>query len=334
MSDQCRDVLVQGVFNEFKFTDESQYREAIKIALQAEDEILRKRASGEEVGLDISIPLAKKILEIGAQAGREKEELEYVKKMYKADTARDVDLNTATWVSQKIASKTIIDAWRDCMIKRGGGLQMELIGDERRDFLLVLNHTPSQESDPDLVISGVTLSGPIQMSGSINLAQGRTIGRFSSLSQAFSRTGREAAAIAIDFSGAPGVQRFLPPGGPDKEIKLFSFDIVVYTGEAPPSDHPYSWYMANGDQGFWYRIDPANVRDPENLCSNFPFAQLSKILDVGWRPVDNYPEFQKNCRSISVKGEGRFVLLSIRPNDPHLANHYRLRFEATAEVTR
>src|SRR5262245_39490917 len=83
-ADRCGDALAKGR-TLLEYSSDTSFREALKTALSWNRDQLRKRAQGSETSAEISIPLAKKLLEVGGEHSGYKKEYDRLVEQYRSN---------------------------------------------------------------------------------------------------------------------------------------------------------------------------------------------------------------------------------------------------------
>jgi len=213
--DHCNAILLGGVFNEHRVKEHVEYRHSIRdFLLTASYEEVK---NARKAGLDLSLPIVDVPLGLGANFDEATLRKWQSTHKHLLSTAAASKRNYE--VVQKLASKEIVHAWRECMIschasQEGKRIQLEIrgaTGKENEEFVASVSYTPKSGTDPDkVIIKNIQFTGAMP-NDEVVLKAGTTVGQFSSVSQAYRRKGVEPVTIVIDFTDSPAV--FVTLGG-------------------------------------------------------------------------------------------------------------------------
>lgn len=271
---QCSDILQQGIFNTLSYENVTEYQSDLVFVLSHSKKEMEQLKSKKDERLTLKI---KKLFDLGFSSDSEDEQVRQLAEQLKIDQRSSIQFSNLTNVSLKVVSKDIVSAWENCERSKGA-LSTEIIGKPKNgdQFIVVVSYRAVAATDPNkLKITNVSITGA-DVVGNTVLAQGATLGGFSSLSQVLRRSGREAVAIVVDFEGAKSLVASLdqmPPETPPELPPSTKEETILPTTRSftPPK-------IGKGDADFNTGADdPMKVRADAKLNI---FEERSIILQL------------------------------------------------------
>ena len=168
----------------------------------------------------------KKLLSFGLAGESEHKELEQFKHLLEINEQLAWKSRTYEHIKLRIANKEIVRAWLECKKNSARGVQLNIAGDTNSEngfFIVNLDNMPLRESDSDLVVTGIQVTGA-KLKGEGTLKKGAKLKRFSGLSEIFRREESAAVSISVTFDKAKTVSvsrpAIAPPKAPKETIKI------------------------------------------------------------------------------------------------------------------
>ena len=157
--DKCQDVLNQGVFETFEFDNAQTFDNQFDSWINSEKFSSFLSSSGDDFGLEIPIP----DLPINLGFGSTSERVNEFRDIYNNKVSIDNKKIIRQYLTQKVASKTIIDSWSKCISETKGsakGLIYEVKNDFNSQYLTI-----AVRWVPSMTINDATISGKITIVG-------------------------------------------------------------------------------------------------------------------------------------------------------------------------
>lgn len=210
MSDQCKDILSNGIFDEFRYENYSHFYKDLKTIFIHNYSELRTKKYDKDTSISL---LILKLLNLGANRSQSKKEYETLQHFFYKASEKEFYARLSVIVEQKIVSPVIVNAWKECMRHRPKGATINILkGDTGTwenpnvDFLARITYIPTTASYPQVIeITSYSILGA-EFIGNQFLNAGAVIPAFTSLTQSFRRTGRGGIVIAVNFT-----DREIPP---------------------------------------------------------------------------------------------------------------------------
>jgi len=186
---QCLKIALEAdVTDTYKFENSSEYRKTLNLAFTLNEETLKSVAQGGQAGLDIPIPMAKGLLQIGAQGSVQKDTMDSIRRKVGLSDTKTLDTSSYQWVTEHLQGKTKKELASLCP-RGSNALTHSMVpeGYPNDQFLVTLSNFPQDDSDPDRKISWVAISPNIKFIGNEYFKKGAQIKKHNTLPQSFKR---------------------------------------------------------------------------------------------------------------------------------------------------
>jgi hypothetical protein len=110
-ADRCRDILKQGIFNQFKTLNQGNYSSRLKDAMCQSSNSSSGNSTGG--GLSVGIPIDGVPVKFGGDY--DQKHVDELKQNYCRQTSSSLDSGDLQWIMQQIASQEVVAAWSHCM---------------------------------------------------------------------------------------------------------------------------------------------------------------------------------------------------------------------------
>jgi hypothetical protein len=206
-ADRCSDILWQGIYDQLNYESGEEFQKDFRFVLNMNREEREKYLKEREGSLTIGL---KAILSLGLAGGDTEEAFRELKENLSIDQSLVWHSKSFQKLQLKLVNRDIVEAWKACMLKPGGGIQLEIIGDkndETGNFIVQVNWTPNNKelATKSVKVTQVTITGATPK-GATTLEEGSEIQPYSGLSQIFARNGKEEVNILINFDGHPAAR--------------------------------------------------------------------------------------------------------------------------------
>lgn len=150
-SDQCSDILMQGIKDEYNFTSSQNIQEATYQAVCHKKHSNRESSSG--FSFSIPLPELKSILGFGSSNSN----ISSKRSDFCNTTSTNINKDTATNFAKSVANPLIVKAWESCMSSRGLYCQSENLGNNH--FKVKVTWNPSVIADAPIIQGDLTVIG-------------------------------------------------------------------------------------------------------------------------------------------------------------------------------
>ena len=156
MSDQCKDILSNGIFDEFRYENYSQFYKDLKTIFIHNYSELRTKEYDKDASISLVIP---KLLSLGANQSQSKKEYENLQHFFYSSSEKEFYARLAVIIEQKIVSPVIVNAWKECMKDRPEGTTINILGGDNigtwenpnADFLTRITYIPTTATFPQVI---------------------------------------------------------------------------------------------------------------------------------------------------------------------------------------
>jgi hypothetical protein len=209
-ADNCNDILWHGIYDELNYKSAEEFQKDFRFVLNMSREEREKYLKEQQGSLSIGL---KTILTLGLAGGDTEEAFHEIKESLAIDQRLVWNSKSFQKLQIKLVNPKIVEAWKACKLKHGGGIQVEIIGDkndETGNFIVQVNWMPNNKelAIKSVKVTQVTVTGATPK-GAITLKDGSEIQPFSGLSQIFAREAKKEVNIVINFDGHPSARESL-----------------------------------------------------------------------------------------------------------------------------
>jgi hypothetical protein len=194
-ADQCRDVLQDGIRDQYSVTSSANMKSAFKNGFC--NSTSNSSGSSTGAGLGVSVPLADAIL--GIKGNYSQDQQQAMKNKYCGNSSSDLSNDDYESMMKRVASVAVIQAWAQCMHDRApvppqAGLVSDVVSAGASDFVFrfrwIAGFQTNSAKVKDFFPSHATCSGP-------SISKGATIGTGWSVAQC-TRQGNDAVMITVE----------------------------------------------------------------------------------------------------------------------------------------
>ena len=190
-ADHCSDILWHGVYDELNYTSAEEFQKDFRFVLNMSREEREKYLKEREGSLTIGL---KKILSLGLAGGDTEESFRELKESLSIDERLIWNSKSFQKLQLKIVNPKIVDSWKECMLKYGAGIRIDVIGDkndEMGNFIVQVNWVPNNKdvATKSVKVTHVSVTGATQK-GATTLKEGSEINRSRACLRSTRATGR------------------------------------------------------------------------------------------------------------------------------------------------
>ena len=191
-ADECRDILMNGIFNTSTYQNERELKQDIRKILTWDME----RRKTEHVNASGSY---KELLGASIGANFDRKTFDRLKQHLKRDEQMAWRSAEYTLITTTIADKNIVAAWAGCI----GGIRASASESDGQSFIFRLDYQPKKPSDGPVKIRAISaINGNVV--GTQHIRDGVMLDPFTGLSQMFEHINcRKGVKVVVDFYDAP-----------------------------------------------------------------------------------------------------------------------------------
>jgi hypothetical protein len=162
--DSCRDILQDGIRDQFSNVNVSNLRSNFKTAFCNSNDTTNSGSTN--AGLNVTVPLADALLGIGGKFGQDQQQ--QMRSKYCGSTGSDLSNDDYTAMMKRIASAQVVEAWSVCMhdrapVPQGVGITSEIDTAGGDDFVFkfrwIAGLNQNSAKVQDFLVSNATCTG-------------------------------------------------------------------------------------------------------------------------------------------------------------------------------
>lgn len=247
----CSDVLQQGIFNKYGYTNKSEYQSKLKTLFSYDYDHLKTLETSNDGKIKL---LAGKFGSLSGNTENSRKEYESIREKFLKTQDQELTEKLAVEINSLIASPEILDAWKACMLATyGNSSNLSVSPDARKigtfqnptqEFLIVFRYVPTANEDPEyLVAKGLSIAGDAELvmhTPSETIRPEDRVMRHGVIIQKARRTGRGAISIAISLQG--------------RSVPIVEIPEISDNRPPIPSTLPISKSVNLFGSGYWHHV--------------------------------------------------------------------------------